>query len=417
MNSKLRIPLCWKTRIAGNGTNGDSGDGGPAIDAVLGFPRAFADDPIDFWDVVGNLAVDHFGTVYIADSFNNRVRKLTPDGMISAFAGSGQAGNSGDGGLATAATFRETTGVAADGAGNVYVVDSNSRVRKVLPSGVIEAIPGLGAVWGCAEGPSAPCVPSSAAVDLSGNLYVADTGACRVQKLSSDGRVTTVAGYPSPGGGGARCGNGVDGVPATDTLLNGPYGVAVDGFGNIYVADTYNNRIRKISVDGIITTVAGGGYSGDGGPATSAALNRPHGVAVDAVGNIYIADTENFRVRKVSTDGIITTVAGNGAFCCQGGTISASPNPCALSGTVCTSYITWSTTGLSNTEVWVRIGDGADSLFAMATSCTGTDCAAPWIGGDGSIYTFTLYDCSSVMCSYTDHRNALVLSTVRVTAQ
>src|SRR5438876_3830946 len=200
------------------------------------------------------------------------------------------------------------------------------RIWKVSASG--EVVPVQGTGWGCASWPtSQQCVPYSVAADNAGNLYIMDTGHCRVQRIGTDGDLTTVAGddRSDPRGFAYRCGYSVDGGPAASAALSWPYGVAVDGAGNIYIADTGNHRIRKVSPDGIITTVAGlgsftngsfsgVGYSGDGGPATEATLNSPHGVAVDTNGNIYIADTENRRIRKVASDGTITTVAGNGLF-------------------------------------------------------------------------------------------------------
>jgi hypothetical protein len=162
-------------------------------------------------------------------------------------------------------------------------------------------------------------------VDIAGNVYATDAY-CRVRKIPSGGEIITVAGNESPDGRGfvVTCGYSGDGGPATRAAINGGSGMAVDAAGNLYIADTYNNRIRKVSPAGVITTVAGtgqsygyyyhGGYSGDGGRATNALLNMPRGVAVDREGNLYIADSENFRVRKVTPDGIITTVAGNGVW-------------------------------------------------------------------------------------------------------
>ena len=203
------------------------------------------------------MAVDASGNLYIADTGNNRIRKVSATGIITTVAGNGSAGYSGDGGPATSAQLDGPEGVAVDG---------------------------------------------------SGNLYIADTCNNRIRKVSATGIITTVAGNGSAGYSG-------DGGPATSAQLSLPAGVAVDGSGNLYIADSGNNRIRKVSATGIITTVAGNGspgYSGDGGPATSAQLNQPAGVAVDASGNLYIADSSNNRIRKVSATGIITTVAGNG---------------------------------------------------------------------------------------------------------
>jgi len=316
------------TRFAGNGHNGSSGDGGAANRALLGFPRAYAFDPLDFFDVVGGLAADSFGNVYIADFLNSVVRKVTPDGAISTVAGNGKFLSNGfgqygsnNGGQATNAAFGWPSGVAADTTGAFYLTDTYETLWRVAPGGVITA-----AIGNNCGGSSSPgvCVPYGLATDAQGNIYVADTANCRIQKILPDGTSNTVTGVLS------TCGYAGDGAAAALAILNDPYGVAADLTGNLYIADTYNNCIRKVTPDGNIATFAGvcsvymgpfypsGGYSGDGGPATSAQLNLPHGIAVDTAGNVYIADTENFRVRKVTPDGIITTVAGDGVFCCNG---------------------------------------------------------------------------------------------------
>jgi sugar lactone lactonase YvrE len=316
------------TRFAGNGHFGSSGDGSLAMNALLGFPRAYAFDPLDFYDVVGGLAVDSFGNLYIADFLNSTVRKIAPDGSISTVAGNGQfLGNgfgqwsSNNGGQAINASFGWPGGVAADSTGAFYVSDSYETLWQVTPGGVINAAAGNNC-----GGSSLPglCVPYGLSADGNGNLYVADMANCRVQKVAPDATMTTVAGVLN------SCGYAGDGGPAAAALLEMPYAVAADLAGNVYIADTYNNCIRKVSPDGNIATFAGvcttyqglfapsGGYSGDGGPATSAQLNLPHGVAVDVAGNVYISDSENFRVRKVTPDGTITTVAGDGVFCCDG---------------------------------------------------------------------------------------------------
>ena len=146
-------------------------------------------------------------------------------------------------------------------------------------------------------------------------------------------------------------------------------------------------------------------------------LNTPHAVAVDYAGNLFIADSGNFVVRKVTPDGMITTVAGNGSFTTKGGHISADPNPCALSGNeLCTSYITWTTTGMTSIQVWVTLNDGPEYLFAAGRTCSNQDCAAPWIEGNG-VYTFTLYNCDLAACSFIDHRGAVAVSSIEVTAR
>ena len=316
------------THIAGDGRNGYSGDGGAAADAELGFPLAVPYDIVDWGDAVGNIAVDSRSVVYIADMFNNRIRKITPDGIISTVAGNGDSAPfnvvSNDGRAAQDAQLWVPSGVSTDATGSLYVADG-SAVWQVTPGGLTRLIAGND----CGHHEiSGVCAPTGLAVDTSGNVYVADSY-CRVRKIASDGTITTVAGDERPSAYfNFTCGYSGDNGPATTAAMSIPYGVAVDAAGNLYIADTYNNRIRKVFSDGTIATIAGsdppvygslypGGYSGDGGPATSALLKLPHAVAVDAAGNIYIADTGNFVIRKVTSDGIITTVAGNRVWCCS----------------------------------------------------------------------------------------------------
>ena len=321
-------PSGMLTRFAGSGHNGSSGDGGPAIRALLGFPRAYAFDSFDFFDVVGGLAADSFGNLYIADYLNSVVRKITPDGSISTVAGNGKFLSNGfgqygsnSGGQAVNAAFGWPSGIAADTTGAFYLSDTYETLWRVAPGGVITA-----AIGNNCGGSSSPgvCVPYGLATDGQGNVYVADTANCRIEKILPDGTTNTVAGVFG------LCDYAGDGAAAALAVLNKPYGVAVDLTGNVYIADTYNSCIRKVTPDGNIATFAGvcsvyygpfspsAGYTGDGGPATAAQLNLPHSVAVDTAGNVYIADTENFRVRKVTPDGNITTVAGDGVFCCDG---------------------------------------------------------------------------------------------------
>jgi len=283
--------------VAGNGMPGSSGDGGPATSASLNSPAA--------------VAVDAAGNLYVADTLNNRVRKVGPSGIISTVAGNGTQGFSGDGGPATSASLANPWGVALDAAGNLYIADyRNNRIRKVSPTGIITTVAGGGTAYPGDGGPATSAslpVPWGVAADAAGNLYIASDGS-RIRKINSSGIIGTVAGNGAIGFSG-------DGGPATSAALYEPSGVAVDAAGNLYIADTWNQRIRKVSPSGIISTVAGNKaykFAGDGGPATSASLSRPGGVAVDAVGNLYIADKMNNRIRKVSPSGIISTVAGNG---------------------------------------------------------------------------------------------------------
>ena len=285
------------TTVAGNGTSGFSGDGGPATSASLNYPYG--------------VAVDASGNLFIADFRNNRIRKVSASGIITTFAGNGQSGYSVYNGPATSASFHPA-GVAVDASGNLFIADGSFLIRKVSASGIMTTVAGLGGGSGLGDGGPAISaslfIPNGVALDASGNLFIADEGNTRIRKVSASGVITTVAGNGTVGFSG-------DGGPATSASLNDPTGVAVDTSGNLFIAEHNNNRIRKVSVSGIVTTVAGNGadgFSGDGGPATSASLSHPYGVAVDTSGNLFISDSYNNRIRKVSASGVITTVAGGG---------------------------------------------------------------------------------------------------------
>jgi uncharacterized protein (TIGR03437 family) len=264
------------TTLAGNGAITYAGDGGPARNA-------------SFFTPVG-VAVDTAGNVYIADSLNNRIRKVTPAGTISTVAGNGSPGFSGDGGPATSAAIWAPSGVAVDSAGNLYIADlTNGRIRKVDAGGTIRTVPGGDNLF----------LPAGIAVDSAGNIYVAEVGNNRIRKLTTAGVISTVAGNGVKGFSG-------DGGPATAASLNlfGAHdGLAVDNAGNLYIPDIANNRVRKVDTSGLITTIAGNGiagFSGDGSPATTAGLNNPSDITIDSSGNLYIADTTNNRVRKLT---------------------------------------------------------------------------------------------------------------------
>jgi trimeric autotransporter adhesin len=273
---------------------GNPGDNGPAVSAQL-------DNPV-------GVAVDGSGDLYIADATGNRIRKVS-NGTITTLAGNGSCCFSGDNGAASSAQLSGPYGVAVDSAGNVFIADTgNQRIRKVS-NGVIATVAGNGMQGFSGDfGPATSAelnTPKAAAADSSGNLYIADSGNWSIRKLSN-GVIATIAGgiFNSP--------PVTNGLAVLEALYE-PADVAVDSTGSLYIADTGDRVVRRIS-NGIITTVAGGGLTtGDNGPATSAMLVSPQGIAVDASGNLYIADTQAWAIRKVS-GGIITTIAGGAGF-------------------------------------------------------------------------------------------------------
>jgi sugar lactone lactonase YvrE len=286
------------TTMAGGG--GSLGDGGPATAAQLDQPHS---------------VVYSGGVVFIADSLNDRIRRVDSSGIITTVAGTGTSGFSGDGGPATAAQLNRPSGIAHDASGNLYISEQlNHRIRRVDAGGTITTIAGTGTSGFSGDGGPATSAqlnqPGNVALDAAGNLYIADSQNQRIRRINPSGIITTAAGNGSASFSG-------DGGPATSAALRFPVGVEIDAAGNILIADTNNHRIRKVDGSGIITTIAGtgsGGSSGDGGPATAAELQAPAGATVDAAGNLFIADSNNEKVRKVDTSGIITTVAGTGSF-------------------------------------------------------------------------------------------------------
>jgi sugar lactone lactonase YvrE len=288
------------TTVAGNGTGGYSGDNNAATTASLYYPTA--------------VAVDSSGNLFIADDSNTLIRKVGTNGIITTVAGGGT-NYPGNGGQATDAQLNDPVGVAVDASGNLFISDrlNYQRVYKVDTKGIMTTVAGSGTNYPGDGGQATNASLSQiegVAVDASGNLYIADFNNNRIRKVDTTGIITTVAG------------NGIDGYsgdngPATHAEMRSPIGVAVDASGNLFIADWENYCIRKVNTNGIITTVAGGGnagYSGDNGPATHAQLDMASGVAVDAYGNLFIADLYNSRIREVTPNGIITTVAGNGNF-------------------------------------------------------------------------------------------------------
>jgi sugar lactone lactonase YvrE len=294
--------------IGGNGTQGFAGDGGPAAAAEISGSAGGSGD---------RLAIGSTGSLYIADTANSRIRTIAAGGTIQTAAGNGGlCCYEGDGSPGNSIELNLPLGVAVDAAGNTYISDTyNNFICKVSPAGILTTVAGLGPVAG-SPGDGGPAVnaavklPAGMTIDPSGNLYVAEAGGYRIRMINPAGIITTVAGTGVQGSAWS-----FEGSAATAANLTWPEDVAVDASGNLYVADTGAGAIRKITPAGIITTVAGNntaGFSGDGGPATRAQLNVPTSVAVDGTGNLYFADTYNFRIRKISPDGTITTIAGTG---------------------------------------------------------------------------------------------------------
>jgi gliding motility-associated-like protein len=295
------------TTIAGTkGVAGYSGDGGQAITALLAKPTG--------------ISTDNNGSIYIGDWFNWVIRKINPAGIITTFSGTGTAGYSGDGGPAVNARIHVPYDIDVDNTGNVYFVDlGNEVIRKINTQGVISTVAGDGTIN--INGPpfigdGGPAIlaplydPKAVAVDNNGNFYIAETAKNSIRKVNSTGIISTVAGQGLFSGGYTG-----DGGHASQAKLYGPIDIAIDNNGNIIIADLGNHAIRKINTAGIISTIAGNGtpgYSGDGGLATAATLNRPFGLAVDNANNIYIAEEANHVIRKISNTGIISTIAGTG---------------------------------------------------------------------------------------------------------
>jgi len=248
------------------------------------------------------IAVDGSGNLYVVDHQNSRIRKITPTGVVTTLAGSTEGYADGTG---AAARFHRPWGITIDGSGNLYVADLyNNCIRKVTPAGVVTTL--AGSTEGYADGTGTAArfdLPHGVAVDGSGNLYVGDYGNFRIRKVTPAGVVSTIA-----GGRGYADGTGMA------AKFDGPRGVALDGSGNLYMGDSENHRIRKVTPGGLVTTVAGSDRGYADGTGTAAQFSGPHGVAVNGSGNVYVVDQLNHRIRKVTPAGVVTTIAGSGAL-------------------------------------------------------------------------------------------------------
>ncbi|MDO8413733.1 MAG: S8 family serine peptidase, partial [Gallionellaceae bacterium] len=298
---------------AGNGSASFCGDNGAATAACLKYPE--------------KVAMDASGNAYIADTNNNRIRKISPTGVITTFAGTGASGSSGDGGQATLAKLSAPRAVTVDASGNLYIADTgNHKIRKVSTTGIITTVVGTGRSGYSGDGGQASAAKINGPYDLladtaTGNFYIADTANHRIRKVSAAGIITTVAGNGTAGYSG-------DGGAATAAKINSPKGIILDSSANLYIADTSNHRVRKINSSGVISTIAGtgvAGYSGDGGAATLAKLSSPWALAGNTSIGIFIADSSNNRIRLVNLSGVISTVAGTGTagYSGDGGTASS----------------------------------------------------------------------------------------------
>lgn len=298
------------TTVAGIGTAGFTGDNGQAVLAKV--------------NAVNGIVFDPAGNMYFSDVYNNRVRKVTPAGIITTVAGNGSTAYTADGVAATATGIYNPAGLALDAAGNLYIADQyNYCIRKVNTAGIITTVAGNGSTTYNGDGIAATSAglsnPAGVAIDAAGDLYIADVLHSRIRKVNSSGIISTIAGT------GVQGYSGDNGL-ATSAMLNRAYAITFDATGNLFIADDNNHCVRKVNASGIITTVAGNGtagYSGDGGLATAATMDLTSGVAVDAVGNMYLTDFNNSRVRKVNSAGIITTLAGTGTAGYNGDNIQA----------------------------------------------------------------------------------------------
>ena len=353
------------TTVAGIGTPGYSGDGGPATSAELNYPSG--------------VDVDNAGNLFIADTDNHRIREVTANtGTITTVAGNGTAGYDGDGGAATSAELNGPAGVRVDGAGNLFIADlANNRIRKVAAgTGTISTVAGNGTKgYGGDGGPATSAQlhsPSGVTVDSAGNLFIADANNNRIREVAANtGTITTVAGNGTAGYSG-------DGGAATSAELHSPYAVWLDSADDLYIADTNNDAVRKVAAGTrTISTVAGtgtAGYGGDGGPATSAELNLPFSVALDGPGNLYITDFGNDRIRKVD---VADPPSLSFATTNVGTTSSDSPRTLGI-GNIGNQPLIFATPAMGNNPIYpanfpVNSGD-TDLCSSGASLNLGTDC-------------------------------------------
>jgi len=275
------------TTVAGNGGYGYSGDGGPATSAALYNP----------W----GIAIDSAGNLYIADSDNNRIRKVNTAGVITTVAGTGNYQYNGDNIQATSANLQTPQYVTTDSQDILYIADTNNqRIRKVNTSGIISTVAGNGTNGFSGDGGQSTSAqlnyPRGMFIDSANNLYIADMYSSVIRKVDAYGIITTIAGNTTTGFSG-------DGGQATSAQLYYPFDVTKDSAGNIYILDSYNSSVRKVNTSGVITTIAGIGSTGNGNgngvQATSATLSYPKGIAIDSANNLYIADSGNGRIRRI----------------------------------------------------------------------------------------------------------------------
>jgi len=259
------------------------------------------------FDFPASVSVDSAGNVYVADTFNHTIRKVTSGGVVTTLAGTAGSSGSTDG-TGSAARFDFPTSVSVDTAGNVFVADSgNNTIRKVTNAGVVTTLAGLAGFPGSTDATGSAArfsSPHGVAVDTAGNVFVADRNNHTIRKVTSAGVVTTLAGTAGSSGSTDATGSAA--------RFDNPIGVTVDTAGNVFVADTYNSTIRKVTSGGVVTTLAGtAGVNGSNdGTGSAARFNLPHGVAVDALGNVFVADNANHTIRKITSAGVVTTLAG-----------------------------------------------------------------------------------------------------------